>query len=86
MDERPRSISGAIGLAFGTFFRDLFAGDLVAIGICLGLVVFVAVIAALGTWFLLQRKQSAEQFKKKVAAKRKKEDEQYKASKDAPEI
>ena len=75
-----------IGRAFGNFFRDLLAGDLVALGICFGLVMLVVVIAALGAWFLWQRQQAAEKFKSKVAEKRRKEDEQYKASKQPKEI
>ncbi len=86
MDDRPRSPGGVIGRAFANFFRDLLAGDLVALGICFGLVLFVAAIFALGAWFLWQRHQAAEQFKRKVAEKRKKEDAQYKASKKPKEI
>lgn len=72
--------------AFVEFFRDLLAGDLVALSVCFGLVLLVAVISALGAWFLWQRKQAADSFKKRIAEKRKKESEEFKASKKPKEI
>ena len=72
--------------AFAEFFRDLLAGDLMAIGICLGFTLFLVVIGVLGAWFLWQRKLAADKFRKKVADKRKREDEQYKASKNSKQI
>ena len=72
--------------AFAEFFRDLLAGDAVALGICFGFVVFFLILAALSGWIVWNRQQTAEKFRKKTAAKRKKEDEQYKASKKTKEI
>lgn len=72
--------------AFHEFFRDLVRGDLVAIGICLGFTLFVLVIVLFGAGFLWQKKQRDDAFKKKVEVKRKKEDEQYRASKKTKEI
>jgi len=75
-----------IRYAFVEFFADLLHGDLVAVGICLGFTVFVLLIGAFGAWFLWQRKLAADRFRKKVADKRRKEDEQYKASKKTKPI
>jgi len=75
-----------IRYAFVEFFRDLLNGDVVALGICLGFTLFVLVIGACGAWFIWQRKQAGDRFRKKVADKRRKEDEQYKASKKTKPI
>ena len=72
--------------AFAEFFADLFAGELVAVVLCLGFLLFLAVLAAFGGWFLWSRKAAADAFRKKVADKRKKEAQQYKASKKTKEI
>jgi hypothetical protein len=75
-----------LGEAFRDFFSDLFAGDLVAIAIVVGFLLFLAVIAVLGAWFIWQRKRTADAFRQRVAEKRKKEKGEYKASKKAKEI
>lgn len=76
-----------LGIAsFFMLFRDAANGDPVAIVILLGMFLFLAAILAFGAWVLWKRKQDAENFRKKVEAKRKKEDGQYKASKKVKEI
>ena len=72
--------------ALAEFFRDLFAGEPVAICLCLGFVLFLLFLAIVGAWFLWSRKVANDAFRKKVAEKRKKESQQYKASKHTKEI
>ena len=88
MDDRPVIVTPRrlVARSFAEFFVDLARGDLVAWTICLGLMLFFAIIAVMGAWFLYRRKQAQDAFKKKVAEKRKKEAGQYKASKKAKEI
>lgn len=88
MDDRPVIITPRriAGRAFAEWFIDLAHGDPVAWSVCCGLLVFVAIILVLGAWFLWNRKQAKDAFKKKVAEKRKKEDQEFKASKKTKEI
>ena len=88
MDDRPVIVSPRriMARSIGEFFADLARGDLVAWSVCLGLLVFFAIIAVAGAWFIYRRKQAQDAFNKKVAEKRKKEAGQYKASKKTKEI
>ncbi|MBI2805605.1 MAG: hypothetical protein HYX68_11560 [Planctomycetes bacterium] len=75
-----------VARGFGEFFGDLFTGDLVALGICLGMVLFGVVIGLLGAWILWNKKKADEAHRKKLADKRKQERGQYKESRKPKEI
>jgi type VI protein secretion system component VasK len=88
MNDRPQIITPRriVARGFVEWFADLANGDPVAWSICCGFILFVAVIAILGAFFLWQRKKAKDAFKKKVAEKRKKEDQEFKASRKTKEI
>jgi len=67
-------------------FGDLFSGNPVALCLCFGFILFVLAIAAAGVWFWWSRKSADDAFKKRVAEKRRKEDEEYMGSKKTKEI
>jgi hypothetical protein len=86
MENRPVGPRRVVAHAFVEWFADLGRGDPVAWAVCFGLLLFFAVIAVLGAWFIWRRKRVRDAFQKRVAEKRKKEDKEFKASRKTKEI
>lgn len=58
-----------IGRAFGAFFRDLFAGDVVALSV-VGVVLLVVLLIGVAGFFILRsRRKEEERHRKKLYGK-----------------